>query len=81
MFNDFVIVGPPNDSAGIRRTKQATEALRIISQNGVTFISRADNSGTHVAEKDLWEKAGTKPSGSWYVVYKKGSAGNVPTLL
>jgi tungstate transport system substrate-binding protein len=80
MYNDFVIVGPPDDPAGIKGTKQATAALKVISQRGVTFISRGDNSGTHVAEKELWEKAGLKPSGSWYIVYEKGAEGNAPTL-
>ena len=80
MYNDFVIVGPPDDPAGIKGIKQATEALRVISKKGVTFVSRGDKSGTHVAEMELWEKAGIKPSGSWYVVYEKGAAGNAPTL-
>jgi tungstate transport system substrate-binding protein len=80
MYNDFVIVGPPNDPAGIKGMKVATEALKKISEKGVTFISRGDKSGTHVAEMQLWEKAGLKPSGSWYVVYERGSMGNVPTL-
>jgi tungstate transport system substrate-binding protein len=80
MYNDFVIVGPSNDPAGIKGVKQATEALRRISEKGVTFISRGDKSGTHVAEMQLWDKAGTKPSGSWYVIYEKGAEGNVPTL-
>jgi len=80
MYNDFVIVGPSNDPAGIKGMKLATEALKTISQKGVLFISRGDKSGTHVAEMELWEKAGMKPSGSWYVVYEKGSAGNGPTL-
>jgi len=80
MYNDFVIVGPPNDPAGIKGMKQATEALKVISQKGVVFISRGDKSGTHVAEMELWNKAGLKPSGPWYVIYEKGSEGNVPTL-
>jgi tungstate transport system substrate-binding protein len=80
MYNDFVIVGPPDDPAGIKGMKQATEALRTISEKGGTFISRGDRSGTHVAEMELWEKAGIKPSGSWYVIYEKGAEGNVPTL-
>jgi tungstate transport system substrate-binding protein len=80
MYNDFVIVGPPNDPAGIKGMKLATETLKTISQKDVMFISRGDNSGTHVAEKELWEKAGIKPSGSWYIVYEKGAEGNAPTL-
>jgi tungstate transport system substrate-binding protein len=80
MYNDFVIVGPAADPAGIRRMKMAAEALKAISEKEVTFISRGDQSGTHVAEMDLWKKAGIQPAGSWYVVYEKGAAGNVPTL-
>jgi tungstate transport system substrate-binding protein len=80
MYNDFVIVGPPGDPAGIKGTKLATEALKKISERNVTFISRGDKSGTHVAEMQLWEKAGIEPSGSWYVIYEKGATGNVPTL-
>jgi tungstate transport system substrate-binding protein len=80
MYNDFVIVGPENDPAGIKGMKLATEALKKISTGGVLFISRGDKSGTHVAEMELWGKAGIKPSGSWYVIYEKGAMGNVPTL-
>jgi tungstate transport system substrate-binding protein len=80
MYNDFVIVGPSDDPAGIEGMEQATEALKKISEKGVPFISRGDKSGTHVAEMQLWEKAGIKPSGSWYVIYEKGAMGNDPTL-
>jgi tungstate transport system substrate-binding protein len=80
MYNDFVIVGPAEDPAGIKGMKRATEALKRISEKGVPFISRGDKSGTHVAEMELWEKAGLKPSGAWYSVYEKGSEGNAPTL-
>jgi tungstate transport system substrate-binding protein len=80
MYNDFVIVGPPSDPAGIRGLKKATEALQIISEKKVPFISRGDKSGTHVAEMELWQKAMIRPQGSWYQVYEKGAEGNVPTL-
>lgn len=80
MYNDFVIVGPASDPAGIRGMKLATEALKRIAERKITFISRGDKSGTHVAEMQLWEKAGIKPSGPWYVIYEKGAEGNVPTL-
>ncbi len=80
MYNDFIVVGPPGDPAGIRGMKQATAALKTLSEKGATFISRGDRSGTHVAETELWEKAGIKPSGPWYVIYEKGAEGNVPTL-
>jgi len=80
MYNDFVIVGPPGDPAGIKGMKLATQALRTIAEKGALFISRGDKSGTHVAEMELWGKAGIKPSGSWYVIYEKGAEGNAPTL-
>jgi tungstate transport system substrate-binding protein len=80
MFNDFVIVGPADDPAGIKGIKSAAEALQKIAAKGVPFVSRGDNSGTHVAEMELWSKAGLKPAGSWYVVYEKGNEGNGPTL-
>jgi tungstate transport system substrate-binding protein len=80
MYNDFVIVGPAGDPAGIRGMKTAEEALKKISGTGTLFVSRGDKSGTHVAEMELWAKAGIKPAGAWYVVYEKGAEGNVPTL-
>jgi tungstate transport system substrate-binding protein len=80
MYNDFVIVGPVDDPAGIKGMKQATEALKRIAAKGALFVSRGDRSGTHVAEMELWGKAGIKPAGAWYVVYEKGAEGNVPTL-
>jgi len=80
MYNDFVIVGPVADPAGIQGLKSAAEALKIIAAKGLPFISRGDRSGTHVAEMELWEKAGLKPGGPWYRVYEKGSEGNAPTL-
>ncbi len=80
MYNDFVIVGPAADPAGIKGMKTAAEALKTIAAKGVPFISRGDQSGTHVAEMDLWKGAGIKPAGAWYVVYEKGASGNGPTL-
>jgi tungstate transport system substrate-binding protein len=81
MYNDFVIVGPASDPAGIKGMKSAIEALKTIASKGTPFVSRGDKSGTHMAEMDLWKKAGATPSGPWYSVYEKGSQGNVPTLL
>jgi tungstate transport system substrate-binding protein len=80
MYNDFVIVGPASDPAAIKGTKIATEALKKIMDSSSLFISRGDKSGTHVAEMELWGKAGIKPAGPWYAVYEKGAEGNVPTL-
>lgn len=80
MYNDFVIVGPESDPAGIKGVKSAKEALKQVPEKGATFISRGDKSGTHVAEMELWQKSGISPQGPWYVTYEKGSEGNVPTL-
>ena len=54
IYNDFVIVGPANDPAGIKRMKSALEALKRISEKQVVFVTRGDRSGTHVAEMELW---------------------------
>jgi tungstate transport system substrate-binding protein len=80
MYNDFVIVGPPADPAGIKGGAKADDALRKISEKAALFVTRGDKSGTHVAEMELWGKAGIKPQGPWYVLYEKGFEGNVPTL-
>ncbi|ELZ48635.1 molybdate transport protein [Halorubrum coriense DSM 10284] len=66
MFNDFVIVGPADDPAGIEGTGSATEALTTVAEAEATFVSRGDNSGTHTKELNLWEAAGTDPGGDWY---------------
>ncbi len=66
MHNDFVILGPSGDPAGIIGTSSAEEALTLISNNRADFISRGDDSGTHTKEKELWSAAGIKPSGTWY---------------
>ena len=80
MYNDFVIVGPSSDPAGIRGMKSAFLALKKISEMKISFVSRGDKSGTHVAEMELWGKSGVKPAGTWYRIYEKGNEGNVPTL-
>jgi len=66
MFNDFVIVGPPDDPAGINGMGSATEAFATIAEQEATFLSRGDDSGTNVKELNIWEEAGVDPSGSWY---------------
>jgi len=66
MHNDFVILGPPSDPAHIAQMRDAADALRRISQTSSLFISRGDNSGTHVKEQELWREAGIRPSGRWY---------------
>ncbi|OPY09933.1 MAG: PBP superfamily domain protein [Syntrophaceae bacterium PtaB.Bin095] len=80
MYNDFVIVGPAGDPAGVKGMKSAADALKTIAGKNIPFISRGDKSGTHVAEMELWGKAGIKPAGPWYRIYEKGAEGNAPTL-
>jgi tungstate transport system substrate-binding protein len=65
MHNDFVLVGPTADPAGIRGAP-AAEAMRRIAASGAGFVSRGDDSGTHAREKQLWEQDGIVPSGQWY---------------
>lgn len=67
MFNDFVILGPAADPSRIHGIKEAAQALRKIGETGATFISRGDGSGTHAKEKALWQEAGIKPAGPWYL--------------
>lgn len=69
MYNDFVIVGPPADPAGIRGGASAAQALATIAKQHAAFVSRGDDSGTHKAELRLWKAAGVDPradSGTWY---------------
>jgi tungstate transport system substrate-binding protein len=67
MHNDFVIVGPPSDPAGISGTSDAVAAMTAIANSQSLFVSRGDDSGTNKMELSLWAKAGIDPSGqSWY---------------
>jgi tungstate transport system substrate-binding protein len=68
MYNDFVIVGPDTDPAGIRPLKDARKAFAQIASAGVLFVSRGDDSGTHRMELRLWKLAGIQldPRSSWY---------------
>ncbi len=66
MYNDFVIVGPAADPAGIRGEPSALEAMRRIAAAQATFVSRGDDSGTNALELKLWDQAGIVPSGRWY---------------
>ncbi|HTN73238.1 MAG TPA: substrate-binding domain-containing protein [Methylomirabilota bacterium] len=72
MYNDFVIIGPKEDPAKVRTTKTAVAALRAIEQAKAGFVSRGDNSGTHVLEKSLWKAAGIEPKGPWYIESGQG---------
>ncbi|NOX44646.1 MAG: molybdenum transporter [Caldiserica bacterium] len=72
MFNDFVVVGPPGDPAGVKGASTAVEAFRRIAAAGARFISRGDNSGTHFKEREIWRAAGLEPGGRWYLLSGKG---------
>jgi tungstate transport system substrate-binding protein len=69
MYNDFVLIGPKSDPAGIKGMTDVAEALKAIKAKSAPFISRGDRSGTHIAELDLWKAAGIdigKDKGPWY---------------
>ncbi|MFC1586229.1 substrate-binding domain-containing protein [Fibrobacterota bacterium] len=72
MYNDFVVLGPEADPAGVRAAKKAEEALKKISAAQSTFVSRGDDSGTHKKEKSLWKSAGLAPAGKWYLESGQG---------
>lgn len=82
MYNDFVLVGPPSDPAGIRGLSSAPAALARIAAAAsspgdtpaVEFVSRGDDSGTHRKERALWDSAGVTPSGDWYMEVGQGMA-------
>ena len=80
MYNDFVIMGPSEDPAQIKGLKSANEALQKIAKAQAHFVTRGDNSGTHVKEKELWQAAGITPEGNWYEKFARGAEGNAPTL-
>ena len=69
MHNDFLIVGPPHDPAGLRGMNDAIAAMRRLNERAQPFVSRGDQSGTHKLEQKLWRVAGIQPPGpgSWYV--------------
>jgi tungstate transport system substrate-binding protein len=69
MYNDFVLVGPKSDPAGVNGTRDIAAALKKIAEAKAPFISRGDNSGTHIAELNLWKAAGVdlaQAKGPWY---------------
>jgi tungstate transport system substrate-binding protein len=74
MYNDFVIMGPAEDPAGIKDLKDAKEALKRIHDAQAGFVSRGDESGTHKKEKNLWAKLGLSPKGPWYLEAGQGMA-------
>ena len=68
MYNDFVLVGPPSDPAGVRQATDIRDAMKRITASTVRFLSRGDQSGTHEREQALWQAAGVRPSEDRVVV-------------
>lgn len=79
MFNDFVVLGPVSDPAGIAGMKDPAKAFAKIAAAKATFVSRGDDSGTHIREKQLWKDASVAPSGDWYLEAGRGM-GEVITM-
>lgn len=72
MYNDFIILGPAEDPAGIQSMTDAAAAFGQIAEAQSPFVSRGDDSGTHTKEKAIWEAAGIEPSGDWYISAGQG---------
>ena len=87
MHNDFVIVGPSADPAGINGIKTAVEAFTKIADSQSPFISRGDDSGTNAKELAIWKSANITPDGDWYIESGQGMLAtklpqkNMPTPL
>ena len=67
MYNDFILVGPQSDPAGMKKQKSVIDAFKQLSEGKSRFISRGDNSGTDQMEKRYWKDAGIAPKGGWFV--------------
>ncbi|MDI6852078.1 MAG: substrate-binding domain-containing protein [Deltaproteobacteria bacterium] len=73
MYNDFMIIGPPDDPAKIKGMKSAADAFKQIAAQNAVFVSRGDKSGTHTKELSIWKKAGVDPKGQkWYLEVGQG---------
>lgn len=72
MYNDFVLVGPAADPAGITGEGDVVAAFRRLAETGSMFVSRGDDSGTHKAEMKIWTQAGLEPRGAWYYSVGQG---------
>ncbi len=79
MYNDFVIIGPNDDPAGLRNAADAAGAMAAIAAAEAPFASRGDDSGTHVAEMTLWAAAGVAPAGRWYLSTGSGMGATLNT--
>ena len=80
-YNDFVLIGPADDPAGVAGMDDAAAALARISEagraGGAAFASRGDDSGTHKKERTLWQASGVEPGGEWYLETGQGMGGTL----
>ena len=74
MHNDFLLVGPNTDPAGVKGKESSVEAFRQIAKSKSPFVSRGDESGTHMKERTLWKETQIEPEGDWYVRAGTGMA-------
>jgi len=72
MKNRFLVVGPPDDPAGVGKTSSAAAAFEAIARSGALFVSRGDDSGTHRKELSIWKETGIVPGGPWYIEVGQG---------
>ena len=72
MYNDFVLVGPADDPAGVADAESAADAFAKLAATEAPFVSRGDDSGTHSKEKAVWAAAGVEPAGDWYISAGQG---------
>ena len=81
MFNDYLILGPREDPAGIKGLKDAAEAFEKLVADQAPFVTRGDRSGIHMKEMEIWEKTGIRPRSPWYEVFPDGKKGNRAATL
>ena len=75
MYNDFVVIGPPDDPAKVKGMSLVTDAFKAIARSGAPFVSRGDRSGTHTKELSIWKRASIEPAGNpWYLEVGQGMA-------
>lgn len=72
MYNDFIILGPTSDPAGVKGMENASKAFSKIAESNSSFVSRGDDSGTNKKELSIWASAGVEPSGNWYIETGQG---------
>src|SRR6185503_7926360 len=84
MYNDFVLIGPKKDPAGVAGSKDIVAALKALHDKQISFVSRGDRSGTHLAELALWKAAGIEPgvnTGPWYKSIGQGMGAALNTAV